>query len=188
MHLDADVVLHDAERAIDLHQVGLPLRGDVAQQLGDPQRELASAGASRSPRRARARGAMTSASDADADTRSGRRCRVALDACARGSRLFSCCSSAARSARHGASFAGSAACRAVEPDAAGVPGVRLPAVDQPVRTLRPLRRSCTSRLAMPAETPRNSSAAATCAQTGTSRHQCGLRIADCGLNCGFDRC
>ncbi len=31
----------DAERAIDLDQVRLPLRVDVAQQLGDPQRELA---------------------------------------------------------------------------------------------------------------------------------------------------
>src|SRR5580765_2906778 len=86
------------------------------------------------------------------------------------------------SARHGASFAGSAACRAVVPVAAGVPGVACRG-DQPVLIVS--APYCTLRLAMLAETPRNSNAAATCAQTGTTLHQCGLWVADSGLNCGF---
>src|SRR4051812_24858948 len=139
-----------------------------------------------------------SASDTEADTvlgvDTGERFE---DACAAWISDLSCRSSVAISARQGASFA------AFPPWLAAMAGVAAtPAAagrgDQPVLIARPRYRM--SMLARPADTPRKRSAAATCAQTGTARHHCGLRAAacplsvvDCGLwivkpGCGGDQC
>src|SRR3954466_11358851 len=86
------------------------------------------------------------------------------------------------SAFHGA-LAGLKPCATSDPPALpDAPDLSDPA-DHPVLTDRPFASYRTSRLAMPADTPRNSSAAATCAHAGTLRHQGRLLTADCSFGC-----